>query len=147
MGKHVPKPKSREEEAAFWQKTGLEQLAPDQYEEVDVERPDQPLSATFAVRFDPKTVELVRRVARSQGLGATQLVRAWVLERLKIEQAVGSLARPTSDFPSNFELELRRTIVANLMRTIPDAAEAAMQEVLERADVEAEGLRKSLVDE
>jgi hypothetical protein len=144
MGEHIPKFDSKEEEARFWQKTGVDQLSPDQYEEVEVERPGRPLSATFAVRFDPRTVELIRHVARSQGLGATQLVRTWVLERLTIEKAVGVLAETTSEFPSDFELRLRRTIVDTLFGNIPAAAEKAMQEVLDRLDQENSDLRESL---
>jgi len=92
MGEHIPTFEGKEEEARYWEKTGLDQLSPDEYEKVDIERPERPLSATFAVRFDPEAIELIRRVARSQGLGPTQLVRSWVLERLKIERAVGVLA-------------------------------------------------------
>jgi hypothetical protein len=139
MGEHIPKFKSREEEAAFWQKTGLDQLSPDEYEEVQVERPDRPLSATFALRLDPRTVELLRRVARSMEVGPTQLVRAWVLERLKIERSVGVLSETSSDFPSDFEIHLRRTIVDKLFESIPVAAERALQEVLDRADMEMHG--------
>ncbi|HEV8683312.1 MAG TPA: hypothetical protein VGS09_11170 [Actinomycetota bacterium] len=140
MGEHIPKFDSKEEEARFWQRRGVDQLSPDQYEEVEVERPARPLSATFAVRFEPKTVELIRHVARSQGLGATQLVRSWVLERLTIEKAVGVLAERIGEFPSDFELRLRRTIVDTLFANIPAAAEKAMQEVLDRFDQEKSDL-------
>lgn len=140
MGEHVPKFSSKEEEAEFWQNTDLGQIAPDELEEVQVERPRRPLSTTFAVRFDEKTIALLRDVARSRGLGATQLVRAWVIERLGIERAVGVLAKRTSDFPSDFELALRQRIVDTLMENIPIAAEAAMQEVLDRADQEGADL-------
>lgn len=142
MGEHVPKFSTREEEASFWQKTGLDRLAPDQYKEVPVERPERPLSATFAVRFDEGTVQLIRRVARAHDLGPTQLVRSWVLERLRVERAAGVLARPTSNFPPDFEIDLRKKIVDALMSRIPAAAEEAMQEVLDRADQEAAALRQ-----
>lgn len=147
MGEHIPKFKNREEEAAFWEKTGLDQLSPDEYAEVEVERPERALSATFAVRLDPKTVELLRRVARSMDVGPTQLVRAWVLERLKIERSVGVLSEGSSDFPSDFEIHLRRTIVDKLFENIPAAAEKAMQEVLDRADSEVKTMKESFADE
>ncbi len=143
MGEHVPKFGTRDEEAAFWEKTGLEQLSPDQYEEAVVERPERPLSTTFAVRFDQRTVELIRKVARAQSLGPTQLVRAWVLERLRIEQAAGVLAKPIGDFPTDFEIALRKKMLDALMSRIPAAVEEAMQEVLDRADQEAAALRES----
>lgn len=146
MGEHVPKFKNLEEEAAFWESTGLDQLSPDEYEQVEVERSDRPLSATFAVRLDPNTVELLRRVARSMNVGPTQLVRAWVLERLKIERSVGVLSPRSSDYPSDFEVHLRRTIVDKLFENIPAAAENALQEVLDRADQDLELLREAATD-
>jgi hypothetical protein len=144
MGEHIPKFKSRDEEAAFWQRTGLDQVSPDELEDVQVERPDRSLSATFAVRFDPKTIELLRQVARTQNVGATQLVRAWVLDRLKIERAVGSLSESSSEIPSDFEIHLRRTIVDKLFESIPAATEKAMQEVLDRADQEIATLKETV---
>jgi hypothetical protein len=144
MGEHIPTFGSREEEAEFWQKTGLDALAPGELEEVHLERSDRPLSTTFAVRFDTRTVELLRRVARAQEIGPTQLVRAWVLERLRLERSVGVLADPRSDFPADFELTLRRKVVDTLMSKLPEAAEEAIQEVLDRADQEAATLRDSM---
>lgn len=92
MGEHVPAFESREEEASFWQRTTLDRLAPDELEPAELERPSRPLSATFAVRFDQETVDRLRAIARAQGVGPTQLARRWVLERLRIERAAGSLA-------------------------------------------------------
>jgi CopG antitoxin of type II toxin-antitoxin system len=143
MGEHIPRFRSKEQEAEFWQKTGLEQIAPDQLEEVQVERPRRRLSTTFAVRFDERTIAMLRAVAKARGLGATQLVRAWVMERLGIERAVGALAEQQTDFPSDFELALRQRIVDALMENIPIAAEAAMQDVLDRADQERADLADS----
>lgn len=145
MGEHIPAFGSREEEVEFWEKTGLEALAPGELEEVEVERPQRPLSTTFAVRFDARTVGLLRRVAKAQQLGPTQLVRAWVLERLRLEQSVGVLAEPRSDFPADFELTLRRTVVDTLMAKLPEAAEEAIQDVLDRADQEIATLKDSVV--
>lgn len=48
---------------------------------VDVERPREP-QATFALRLAPEDVAEIRRLARDRGLGPTQLVRSWVVERL-----------------------------------------------------------------
>ncbi len=140
MKKRVPNFRSREEEVRFWQDTDLEKLAEGEWEEVKVDRPQRPLSATFAIRFDPKMIELLRQVARAQGVGVTQLVRAWVLERLRLERSAGVLAKPTSAFPSEFELNLRQRILGTLMRRIPEAVEEAMQDVLEQVDLEASGV-------
>jgi hypothetical protein len=144
MGEHVPKFTTREEEARFWDETGLENVSPDEYEEVRVGRPERPLSATFAVRFDDKTVQRLRRIAKIYGLGPTQLVRAWVLERVQIEYRAGSLARHRTGYPEELELAIRKRIVESLMRRIPDAVEDALQEVLDRADQEISGLREPL---
>src|SRR5437588_12121389 len=48
---------------------------------VDVERPREP-QATFALRLAPEDVAEIRRLARDRGLGPTQLVRSWVVERI-----------------------------------------------------------------
>ncbi len=139
MGEHIPTFKSREEEAEFWQRTGLDQLALDQLEDAHVQRPDRPLSATFAVRFDPETVEQLRLTARLQGIGPTQLVRHWVIERLRIERASGTAASRPGEY-QEFELVLRKRILDTLMEQIPEAVEAAMQDVLDRADQERQAL-------
>jgi hypothetical protein len=141
MGEHIPKFKTREEEARFWEETGLDGLSPDEYEEVQIRRPERPLSATFAVRLDDKTVQLLRRIAKAYGLGPTQLVRAWVLERLGIESRAGALAKQNSGYPEDFESLLRTTMIKSLMARIPDVVESALQEVLDRADQEVAEFR------
>lgn len=139
MSEHIPTFKSREEEAEFWQRTGVDQLAPDQLEHIRVERPERPLSATFAVRFDPETVDQLRAVARLQGIGPTQLVRHWVLERLRLERAAGTIAARPTDY-QELEVVLRQRILETLMAQIPEAVENALQEVLDRADQERQAL-------
>lgn len=60
---------------------------PSRMREVAVERaPAGQAKATFAVRLDPADVAEIRRLAADVGVGATQLVRRWVLERLRAEQ-------------------------------------------------------------
>ena len=54
---------------------------------VDVKAGPQRMSA-FAVRFDPADVDRLRAKARAEGVGVTQLVRAWVLDRLEADDAV-----------------------------------------------------------
>lgn len=41
------------------------------------------LSETINVRFDSRTMKVVRDQARDRGLGATQLIRMWVMEKLQ----------------------------------------------------------------
>ena len=43
-----------------------------------------PLS-TFAVRLEAEVIDELRRVAAERGVGATQLAREWILERLAAE--------------------------------------------------------------
>jgi hypothetical protein len=142
MGEHVRRFRNREDEARFWDDADLKRLSPDEIEEVKVDRPGRPLSSTFAIRFDPKTVELLRQVARMQNRRPTQLVREWVLERLQLERSAGVLTESTGDYPRDFELLLRRRILESLFANIPAAAEAALQEVLDRADQEEQALSK-----
>jgi hypothetical protein len=139
MGERIPTFETKEQEAAFWEETGLEQLAPGELEPAELERPRRPLSATFAIRLDPETVERLRALARLQGIGPTQLVRRWVLERLRIERAAGALATRPGGY-RELESVLRQRVLDTLMEQIPQAVEAAMQEVLDRADQERQAL-------
>jgi len=52
---------------------------------VDVKAGPQRMSA-FAVRFDPADVDRLRARAHAEGIGVTQLVREWILERLERER-------------------------------------------------------------
>ncbi len=42
-------------------------------------------SINLTIRFDQETVETLKDAASKRGLGATTLVRMWVLERLRQE--------------------------------------------------------------
>jgi hypothetical protein len=146
MGEHVPKTAGRADEADFWDRTDLERLAPGELEPAEVERPQRPLSSTFAIRLDPGTVSQIRRVARHEEVGVTQLVRRWVLDRLRIEESVGSLATPTSGFYSDLELGIRRSVITALLDQLPKIAEDVVQDALDRVVQEGEDIRESLVD-
>lgn len=41
------------------------------------------LSEGLTVQFDPETLTQIRNRAQKKGIGPTQLVRMWVLERLE----------------------------------------------------------------
>ncbi len=45
------------------------------------------LSEGITIRLDPKTLGQVREEAGKLGLGPTQLIRMWVLERLRTASA------------------------------------------------------------
>lgn len=141
-GKKIPDFASLEEEAAFWDNTSLDELDPDQLEEVEIERPAR-LRATFAVRLDADTVTDIRALAKSAGVGPTQLVRSWVLERLRIERAVGGLREHATDLPADLEALIRKRVVDGLLAAIPAVGEKALQEVLDKADQDIALLRDS----
>jgi hypothetical protein len=52
---------------------------------VTVNRPGRPQEA-FALRLPVEAVEELRERAEAQGIGVTQLVREWLLERLQLER-------------------------------------------------------------
>jgi predicted DNA binding CopG/RHH family protein len=71
--------KDREKEAKFWEKN---------YKKTWVE--GKPVKVSFAkdlsesinIRLDPQTLAHVRNEAREKGLGPTQLIRMWIMERI-----------------------------------------------------------------
>ena len=77
----IPKFKSYEEEAKFW----------DTHDTADFEDEFKPVQVQFAknlsqgitIRLDPKTLVQLRALAREKGIGPTTLIRMWILERLR----------------------------------------------------------------
>ncbi len=69
----------REKEAKFWEKN---------YK--DAFKKGKPIKAVFAknlsetvnIRLDPPTLTTVRKEAKSRGLGPTQLIRMWIMEKI-----------------------------------------------------------------
>jgi|SRR5713101_1496348 len=61
----------------------------------------QPKNA-LAVRFDPSDLERLRQRAEAEGVGITQLVRTWVLERLNERK----LPAPVVDLMAALEASL-----------------------------------------
>jgi hypothetical protein len=137
MGEHIPKFKSEEEEVAFWDKTSVTSLSPDLVEEIQVERPPRPLSSTFAIRLDQRSVTLLREIASEYSLGPTQLVRKWVNERIKIELEAGVLAPNKTSFNPGLERIIRKQVIEALMQQVPTAAAAALDQVDESAFTDA----------
>jgi CopG antitoxin of type II toxin-antitoxin system len=77
----IPEFKSREEEAKFWDTHSIADYR-DELKRVRV-RVAKNLSEGLTVQFDPQTLEQLRTRARRKGIGPTQLVRMWVMERLE----------------------------------------------------------------
>ncbi len=79
--------KDREKEAKFWE---------DNFNEA--QNTGKPIKVTFAknlsetvnIRLDPTTLTIVRKQAQAQGLGPTQLIRMWIMEKVSDKQ-IGSV--------------------------------------------------------
>lgn len=101
----------------------------------------------FAFRLDADVLEAVRVIAKERGMGPTQLVRAWVIDRVRLEREAGLLKLPTtSDYPSDFEHFLRRKVVDLLMSKLADLANAAVESITEQMDHEAALKAEALVE-
>lgn len=70
---------NREKEAKFWEENFKDEFAAGKQTEVDFAKN---LSETINIRLDPETIATVRSKARAKGLGPTQLIRMWILEKL-----------------------------------------------------------------
>lgn len=128
-GEGTPRFGSREEEAHFWDQVDVSTLPSHDFEPVEFEvgPRGKPLTTTLAIRFDQRTVQLLRALARSQGLGATQVVRAWVLERLRIEQeACAFEGREGGDL----EALVARRVIDKLMADAPATARELASQIL-----------------
>lgn len=82
--------KDREKEAAFWEKNIKEIWATAKPIKVKFAKN---LSTTLNIRLDPVILNNVRLQASKKGLGPTQLVRMWIMEKMAKNnnfQAAGS---------------------------------------------------------
>ncbi len=80
--KRIPRFKSREEEAEFWDTHSP--LEYGEWEEVRL-KVARPLIHTLAVRMDARTIDRLAAVGRKKGIGPSTLARMWLLERLDQE--------------------------------------------------------------
>ena len=79
----IPRFKSREEEADFWDAHSTTEFE-DEFVEVQL-KVSRPLIHTLAVRMDAKTIDRLAAVGRKKGIGPSTLARMWLLERLEQE--------------------------------------------------------------
>jgi hypothetical protein len=84
----IPRFKSREEEAEFWDTHDTTEFE-DEFEEVQI-KGARPLGHILAVRLDGRTIARLGAEARKKGVGASTLARMWLLERLEQESARSS---------------------------------------------------------
>lgn len=79
-GKKIPRFKSYEEEADFWDTHSP--LDYGTWKEVKLEVA-RPLEHILGVRLDAKTIDLLTKLGDEIGVGPSTLVRIWVMEKLK----------------------------------------------------------------
>jgi predicted DNA binding CopG/RHH family protein len=83
--KRLPEFASIEEEAAFWDTHSTADYE-DEFKPVRV-RFAKKLSEGLTIRLDPDTRAKVRAEAQERGIGATTLIRMWVLEHVRKRHA------------------------------------------------------------
>ena len=79
----IPDFNNLDEERDYWNTHSLADHW-DEFKPVDVTFAAN-LTEGITVRFDPATLQQLRTKAKSKGLGATSLIRMWVMERLANE--------------------------------------------------------------
>jgi predicted DNA binding CopG/RHH family protein len=72
--------KDRDKEAKFWEENFDKALTDAKPITIKFAKN---LSKTLNIRLDPITLNDVRKAAKAKGLGPTQLIRMWILEKLE----------------------------------------------------------------
>ncbi len=78
----IPKFESDEEEAAFWADARLEVRLMNG----SILKADTRESTTITLRFDPRMLARIKRIARSRYLNYQSMIKQWLCERLEKEQ-------------------------------------------------------------
>lgn len=77
----IPDFGDEEAEALFWKEHALDgQLMADSVHEADVRE-----STTITLRFDPRMLSRIKRIARSRFLNYQSMMKQWLAERLEDE--------------------------------------------------------------
>jgi predicted DNA binding CopG/RHH family protein len=77
----VPQFESVEKEAAFWKETSLDARLMN----VSILKTDNRDSITITLRFDPRMLARIKRLARSRYLNYQSMIKQWLSERLEKE--------------------------------------------------------------
>lgn len=77
----VPRFEAEEEEAAFWMETRIDGRLMNQA----LLRADNRESTTITLRFDPRLLARLKRIARSRYLNYQSMIKQWLSERLEKE--------------------------------------------------------------
>lgn len=123
---------THESEVQYWDRADLSRLSPGELHEQSVDR-EPSRKTTFAVRLDQSAVDLLRALARARGVGPTQLVREWIMERLAAETAPAPAATPSMG--RTIDERLRAAAVSKLIEDIP----AIVDDVFGRSERAAAG--------
>lgn len=79
--KDVPVFESEEDEAKFWSEHQLD----GRVMQMSVHRPDVRESTTITLRFDPRMLSRIKRIARRRYLNYQSMIKQWLSERLEQE--------------------------------------------------------------
>jgi predicted DNA binding CopG/RHH family protein len=77
----IPKFESEEQEAAFWANARLEVRLMNS----SILKADTRESTTITLRFDPRMLARIKRIARSRYLNYQSMIKQWLSERLEKE--------------------------------------------------------------
>ncbi len=77
----VPNFESEEDEAAFWAETRLDVRLMN----ASLQKTDTRESTTITLRFDPRLLARIKRIARSRYLNYQSMIKQWLSERLEKE--------------------------------------------------------------
>lgn len=79
--REVPEFSEEEEEARFWSQHQLDSRLMNSA----LHRPDVRESTTITLRFDPRMLARIKRLARSRYLNYQSMIKQWLSERLESE--------------------------------------------------------------
>ncbi len=79
--KDIPEFDDESDEAAFWME---HQLDP-RLMNASIHQPDSRESTTITLRFDPRMLARIKRIARSRFLNYQSMIKQWLSERMEDE--------------------------------------------------------------
>jgi predicted DNA binding CopG/RHH family protein len=80
--KEVPRFETEEDEAKFWMETRLDARLMSQ----SLQKIDNRESTTITLRFDPRMLARIKRIARERYLNYQSMIKQWLSERLEKER-------------------------------------------------------------
>lgn len=79
----LPKFKSIQEEAAFWDTHSLADYWNDMKPIEAIFKPSREKKETMTIRIQPKIKRRVQKIAHSYGMAPSTLTRMWIMDKLK----------------------------------------------------------------